>query len=75
MTEWTQSDKVLWGKALEIASNPEYDWYQRGLASMVYKLFDQKSKVVLNLCQINNLQMIFLNQLLDNLKEKGLFFV
>ena len=26
-----------------IASNPEYDGYQRGLASMVYKSFDKKS--------------------------------
>ena len=28
----------------KIASNPKYDRYQRGLASMVYKLFDKKSK-------------------------------
>ena len=27
----------------DIASNPEYDGYQRGLASMVYKFFDKKS--------------------------------
>ena len=26
-----------------IASNPEYDGYQRGLASMVYRFFDKKS--------------------------------
>ena len=31
----TQSDKVLKDKALEIASDPKYDSYQRGLASMV----------------------------------------
>ena len=30
-------------KAFEIASNPRYDGYQRGLASMVYKFFDKKS--------------------------------
>ena len=40
----TQSDKVLKGKAFEIASNPKYDGYQRALASMVYKFFDKKSK-------------------------------
>ena len=40
----TQSDKVLKDKAFAIASYPEYDGYQRGLASMVYKLFDKKSK-------------------------------
>ena len=37
------SDKVLRDKAYDIASNPEYDGYQRGLASMVYKFFDKKS--------------------------------
>ena len=39
----TKSDKVLRDKAYDIASNPEYDGYQRGLASMVYKYFDRKS--------------------------------
>ena len=38
-----KSDKVLRDKAYNIASNPEYDGYQRGLASMVYKFFDKKS--------------------------------
>ena len=40
----TQSDKFLRGKAFKIASNPKYDGYQRGLASMVYNVFDKKSK-------------------------------
>ena len=39
----TKADKVLRDKAYDIASNPEYDGYQRGLASMVYKFFDKKS--------------------------------
>ena len=39
----TKSDKVLRDKAYNISSNPEYDGYQRGLASMVYKFFDKKS--------------------------------
>ena len=39
----TKADKVLRDKAYNIASNPEYDGYQRGLASMVYKFFDKKS--------------------------------
>ena len=39
----TQSDKVLGDKAFKIASDPKYDGYQRGLASMVYKFFDKKS--------------------------------
>ena len=39
----TASDKVLRDKAFNIAKNPKYDEYQRGLASMVYKFFDKKS--------------------------------
>ena len=38
------SDKILRDKALNIAKNPKYDGYQRGLASMVYTFFDKKSK-------------------------------
>ena len=41
----TKSDKVLRDKAYDIASNPEYNGYQRRLASMVYKFFDKKSMV------------------------------
>ena len=33
--------KILKEKAYEIAINPKYDWYQRGLASMVYKFFNK----------------------------------
>ena len=40
----TQSDKVLKDKAFKIARNPKYDGYQRGLASMVHKFLDKKSK-------------------------------
>ena len=39
----TEADKVLRDKAYDMASNPKYDGYQRGLASMVYKFFDKKS--------------------------------
>ena len=39
----TQSDKVLRNKAFKIASDPKYDGYQRGLASMVYNYFDKRS--------------------------------
>ena len=39
----TQSDKVLKDKAFKITSDPNYDGYQRGLASMVYKFFDKRS--------------------------------
>ena len=40
----TQSDRVLKNKALKIASNPKYNGYERGLASIVCKFFDKKSK-------------------------------
>ena len=33
----SQSDKFLRDKAFKITSDPKYDGYQRGLASMVYK--------------------------------------
>ena len=39
----TASDKVLRDKAFNIAKNPKYDGYQRGLASMVYNIFNEKS--------------------------------
>ena len=35
--------QVLRNKAFKIASDPKYDGYQRGLASMVCKYFDKKS--------------------------------
>ena len=38
------SDKILRDKAFNIAKYPKYDGYQRGLASMVYKFVDKKSK-------------------------------
>ena len=46
LTRRTNSDKILRGKAFNIdkTKNPKYDKYQRGLASMVYKLFDEKPK-------------------------------
>ena len=39
----TGSDKALRDKAFNIAKNPKYYRYQRGLASMVYKYFDKKT--------------------------------
>ena len=36
--------KDLRRRAFNIAKNPKYDGYQRGLASMVYKFSDKKSK-------------------------------
>ena len=39
------SDKMLRGKAFNIANNLKYDGYKKGLASMIYKIFDKKSIV------------------------------
>ena len=39
----TTADKVLRNKAFNIAKDPKYDGYQRGLASMAYKFFDKKT--------------------------------
>ena len=41
----TASDQVLRDKSFNIAKNQKYDRYQRGLASVVHKLFDKKSLV------------------------------
>ena len=42
-TRRTACDKILRDKACNIAKNPKYDRYKRGLGSMVYKLFDKKN--------------------------------
>ena len=42
LTRRTMSDKILRDKAFNIAKNPKYNGYQRGLALMVYKFFDKK---------------------------------
>ena len=41
----TQSDKVLKDKAYKIPYDPKYDGYERGLASMVYKFFNERSSL------------------------------
>ena len=53
----TQLDKILKDRVFEIANSSEYDRYQRGLASMVYKFFERKSKgtgIKNEIKQINN---------------------
>ena len=37
------ADKVLRDKAFNIAKDPKYDGYQRGLTFLVHKFFDKKS--------------------------------
>ena len=77
----TQSDNVLKDNPFKIASDPKYDGYQRGsalmvykgLASMVYKFFDKKSKGS-GIINEPNYQLTneLINLLLKNLK-KGKF--
>ena len=59
------SDKVLRDKAFNIAKDSKYDGYQRGLASMVYKLFGKKSPGVVLICMQINLLLITKNWLKD----------
>ena len=55
----TDADKIKKKKAFDIAKDPKYDGYQRGLASMVYKFFDSKvsrsgAKLLLQNAQLAN---------------------
>ena len=43
LTKRTASHKILRDKEFNIAKNPKYDGYQRGLASIVYKFFNKKT--------------------------------
>ena len=43
MVYLTAADKFLRDKAFNIAKDPKYDGYQRGLASMFHKFFDKKT--------------------------------
>ena len=42
LTKRNVAEKILKNKAFDIAKDPKYDGYQRGLASMVYNFFDSK---------------------------------
>ena len=43
LTRRTASDTILRDKEFNIAKDPKYDQYQRGLASVVYKYFYKKT--------------------------------
>ena len=43
LTRRAASNKILHDKAFDVAKDPKCDGYERGLASMVYRLFDKKS--------------------------------
>ena len=48
----------------------KHNWYQRGLASMIYKVFDKKSGSS-GIKSFNNMKMNFINHLLENLTKEG----
>ena len=69
----TRSENISTDKALETASNPKHVDYQRGLASMVFMFLTKNLlEVVLKmkLKKTNNLQMNFMTQLIENVKDK-----
>ena len=72
----TPSDKVLKDKAFKIASDPKYDGYQRGLASMVYNFFDKKSSGSGVATEPNyQVAMNFIGRIIENQETKSLFFL
>ena len=48
----TVSDRILKDRAFEIAINPKYDGYQRGLAFMVYNFSDKKLEPGINVNEV-----------------------
>ena len=69
----TIADKELHDKAFNNTKNPKYDWFQRGLASEVYKFFDKillLGQLKLKLYLIKNYQKNYTNQLLENLRKE-----
>ena len=52
LAKGTNLDKILINRAYEIAVNPKYDGYQRGLASMMYKFFYKKIRSGANVNEV-----------------------
>ena len=67
----TESDKVLRNIAFKIASDPKYDGFQRGLASMTYKFFDKKPSGR-GVTAIVRLQINFIGRLLEQLRDENI---
>ena len=53
----TAADRVLKNKAFNIAKDPKYDGYQRGLASMVHKFFGKKTAGICVKSKVQNEQL------------------
>ena len=67
----TESDKVLRNIAFKIASDPKYDGFQRGLASMTYKFFDKKPSGR-GVTAIVRLRINFIGRLLEQLRDENI---
>ena len=67
LTRITAAGKAFYDKTFNIAKNLKYDGYQ--LASMVYKLLDQKNLLAvvlkMRISQTSNYRKNYTNQLLD----------
>ena len=70
LTRKIGSDKILCDKAFNIAKNPKYDEYDRGLATMVYIFFDKKNASGAIINEIISNKELDTNQLLKNLKNE-----
>ena len=70
----TASDKIFCDKAFDITKNPKYDEYQRGLASMLYRIFNKKQINLFwqwyykKICQTKN----NINQFLEKFLKKSI---
>ena len=63
-------------KAFNIAKNPKYDGYQRGLASMIYKIFNKKtSGGAIESMQNQQLVNELHKPIIQKFKLKSLFFI
>ena len=74
----TVSGKALRKKAFKIASNPKYDRYKKGLATMVYKFFDKKSALIAgssikNEIKQNQQLADYTNQFIEYLKKRKVY--
>ena len=67
----TTSDKILGDKAFSIVKNPKNDGYQRRIASLVYVSIKKLLVVVvkMRICQTNNQEKNYTNQLLKNSRK------
>ena len=62
-------NSVVRGLRVDVAKNLKFDGYQRGLASMVYKFLDKKSKEIGVNIEVKSREELA-EELLQNLKKE-----